>query len=46
MGYNSVVLGHSKSTRISRVDELSTGHPDLGHLSLVSEFRQTITYGL
>ena len=30
MGHNNVVLGHPKSTRIPRVDELSTGLPDLG----------------
>ena len=31
MGHNSVVSGHPKSTRIPRVDGLSTGPPDLGH---------------
>ena len=30
MGHNSVVSGHPKSTRIPRVDELSTGPPVLG----------------
>ena len=30
MGHNSVVSGHSKSTRISWVDELSTGPPKIG----------------
>ena len=30
MGHNSVVSGHLKSTGISRVNELSTGPPDLG----------------
>ena len=30
MGHNSVVSGHSKSTAILRVDELSMGPPDLG----------------
>ena len=35
MGYNSVVLGNSKSIRILRVDGLLTGPPDLGHHSLV-----------
>ena len=29
MGHNNVVSGHTKSTGISRVDELSTGPPDL-----------------
>ena len=39
MGHNNVVSGHSKSIGIPRVDELSTGPPDLGPHSLVSEFR-------
>ena len=43
MRYNSVVSGHSKSTGILRVDGLSTGPPDLGRHSLVSELRLTIT---
>ena len=43
MGHNSVVLGHQKSTEISRVNGLSTGPPDLGCHSLVSELRLTIT---
>ena len=30
MGYNSVVSDHPKSIGIHRVDELSTGPPDLG----------------
>ena len=30
MGHNSVVSGHPKSTRILRVDGLSTRPPDLG----------------
>ena len=30
MGHNSVVSGHPKSIGISRVNELSTGPPDLG----------------
>ena len=30
MGHNSVVSGHPKSTRIPRVDGLSTGPSDLG----------------
>ena len=30
MGYNSVVSGHPKSTRILLVDGLSMGPPDLG----------------
>ena len=30
MGHNSVVSGHLKSTGLPRVDELSTGPPDLG----------------
>ena len=33
MGYNSVVSGHPKSTRIPQVDGLSTGSPDLGCLA-------------
>ena len=36
MGHNSVVLGHSKSTGVSRVHGLSMGPPDLGRHSLVS----------
>ena len=36
MGHNNVVSGHPKSIGISRVDELSTRPPDLGHHSLVS----------
>ena len=43
MGHNSVVSGHSKSIGIPRVDRLSTGPPDLGRHSLVSELRLTIT---
>ena len=30
MGHNSVVSGHLKSIGIPRVNELSTGPPDLG----------------
>ena len=30
MGHNSVVSGHLKSTRIPRVDGLSTGPPSFG----------------
>ena len=30
MGQNSVISGHPKFTRISRVDGLSTGPPNLG----------------
>ena len=30
MGHNSVVSGHLKSTRIPRVDGLSTGPPEIG----------------
>ena len=30
MGHNNVESGHSKSTRIPRVDKLLTGPPDLG----------------
>ena len=37
MGHNSVVSGHPKSTRILWVDGLSTGPPDLGCQSLVSD---------
>ena len=34
MRHNSVVSSHPKSTRISRVDRLSMGPPDLGrHIS-------------
>ena len=50
MGYNSVVLGHPKSISnspdtigIPRVDGLSTGPPDLGCHSLISEHRYTTT---
>ena len=39
MGHNSMVSGHSKSTGIPKVDGLSTGPPDLGSHSLVSELR-------
>ena len=39
MGHNSVVSGHPKSTGIPQVDGLSTGPPDLGCHSLVSEVR-------
>ena len=39
MGHNSVVSGHPKSIGIPQVDELSTGPPDLGRYSLVSESR-------
>ena len=39
MGHNSVVPGHPKSIGISRVDRLSTGPPDFGCHSLVSELR-------
>ena len=39
MGHNSVVSGHPKFTRIPQVDGLSTGPPDLGRHSLVSELR-------
>ena len=46
MGHNSVVSGHPKSTVIPRVDGLSTGPPDLGCHSLVSELRFAITQGL
>ena len=40
-----MVSGHLKSTRIPRVDRLSMGPPDLELHSLVSELRQTISYG-
>ena len=43
MGYNSVVSGHPKPIGIPRVNGLSTGPPDLGYHSLVSELRLTIT---
>ena len=43
MGHNNVVSGHLKSTGIPWVDGLSTGPPDLGCHSLVSELRFTIT---
>ena len=39
MGHNSVVSGHPKSIGIPQVDKLSTGPPDLGRHSLVSELR-------
>ena len=46
MGHNSVVSGHPKSinnspdtTGIPWVDGLSTGPPDLGYHSMVSEHR-------
>ena len=37
MGHNSVVLGHSKSTRIPQVDELSMGPSDLGRHTMSFE---------
>ena len=43
MGHKSVVSGHPKSTRIPRVDGLSTGPQDLGCHSLVSDLRLMIT---
>ena len=43
MGHNSLVSGHPKSIGIPRVDGLSTGPPDLGCYSLVSDLRLTIT---
>ena len=43
MGHNNAVSGHSKATRISKVDGLSTGPPGLGHYILVSEPRYTNT---
>ena len=43
MRHNSVVSGHPKSTGIPQVDGLSTGPPELGRHSLVSEPRLTIT---
>ena len=46
MGHDSVLSGHLKSTRILRVDGLSTGPPDLGCHSFVSELRLTITWEL
>ena len=39
MGHNCVVSGHSKSTGIPQVDELSMGPPNLGRHNLVSELR-------
>ena len=38
-----MVSGHPKSTGIPQVDGLSTGPPDSGCHSLVSELRLTIT---
>ena len=46
MGHNSMVSGHPKSTGISWVERLSTGLPDLGRHSLVSELRFAIALGL
>ena len=43
MGHNHMVLGNSQSTGIPQVDGLSTGPPDLGFHSMVSELRYTIT---
>ena len=43
MGHNNVVLSHPKFTGIPWVDGLSTGPPDLGRQSLVSELKLTIT---
>ena len=43
MGHNGVVSGHPKSIGILQVDGLSTGPPDLGCHSLVSELRYTNT---
>ena len=45
MGHNSMVSGNLKSTSIPWVDRLSTGPPDLELHNLVSELRQTISYG-
>ena len=46
MGHNHVVSGNPKSIRIPEVDGLSTGPPDLGCHSMVSELRYTITYSM
>ena len=46
MGRNSVVSCHPKPTGIPQVDGLSTGPPELGCHSLVSEVRFAITQGL
>ena len=43
MRHNSVVSSHPKFIGIPWVDGLSTGPPDLGRHSLVSELRLTIT---
>ena len=43
MGHNHAVSGNPKSTGIPQVDGLSTGPPELGCHSLVSELRYTIT---
>ena len=43
MGHNHVVLGNPKSTGIPQVDGLSTGPPDLGCHSMVSEHRYMTT---
>ena len=43
MGHNNVVSGYPKSIGIPCVDGLSTGPPDLGCHSLVSELKLTIT---
>ena len=42
MGYNHVVSGNLKSIGIPQVDGLSTGPPDLGCHSMVSELRYMI----
>ena len=43
MGHNSVVSGQPKSTGILKVDRMSTGPPDLGCHSFISELRYTNT---
>ena len=42
-GLNGIVSGYLTSTNLPQVDWLSTDHRDLGHHSLVSEFRYTNT---
>ena len=43
MGHNHVVSGKPKSIEIPQVDGLSTGPPDFGCHSMVSENKYTTT---
>ena len=43
MGHNSVISGHSKSTGIPRVDELSTGPPGLGRHTNTHSYKYSLS---